>query len=410
MNSEAYLARQPILDRRGELFAYELLYRDPNCGNAIQNHSVSTAVVLSNLMNHFGFEEVVGTRRAFVKVDDVFLMKGHILSVPKEKFVFSLFDTIDLRPALIERIEELHGMGYRFAINDTNPTVDMAVKFAPVLKYIDYVKANMADSDTERSTEEYAWVKQNGLSFIATKVESPEIHQRCLEIGADGFQGYYFAQPELQQRDALSAEQMAVLEIWKLIMADAPAKALVAAFEQVPTLVIQLIKYLNSAAFSFKVPIKSIGQVLSLLGRMPLMQWLLLIIHARGRVAEGHSVLQSLLINRVETMVGLHRLMPSPASSEKEVYFVGLLSFIEVLFGIPIGKVLDELNVDDSVREALIRQNGELGALLSAARSIEHFDTEAIEVFVKRYGIAQDGITPLMLATMEKVNRFEAAL
>ena len=68
MQSLAYLARQPILDRDGNIFAYELLFRDsPQSDTAIISSDVqATAQVLENVLNSIGIERIVGGNKAFV--------------------------------------------------------------------------------------------------------------------------------------------------------------------------------------------------------------------------------------------------------------------------------------------------------------------------------------------------------
>ena len=56
MHSLAYLARQPILDRDGKIYAYELLFRDsPSSDTAvIASDVLATAQVLENVLNNIG--------------------------------------------------------------------------------------------------------------------------------------------------------------------------------------------------------------------------------------------------------------------------------------------------------------------------------------------------------------------
>ncbi|MDX1296295.1 MAG: HDOD domain-containing protein, partial [Sulfurimonadaceae bacterium] len=207
------------------------------------------------------------------------------------------------------------------------------------------------------------------------------------------------------------ADQASVMRIWKLIVADTAIRDVTQAFEENPALSAQLISYMNSAAFHFKAPIRSIQQVLTLLGRLPLMQWLLLTINARGMSPQEQMPLQLLLINRIEIMLGLFRLIDQKGMiTEREVHFVGLLSFIDILLNVPLSTVLEELNVDLEIREALMDHKGLLGDLLKAARSIEHFNMDALESFLNDHDIPVDDVINLTLKTIEKVNTFETSI
>ena len=76
----------------------------------------------------------------------------------------------------------------------------------------------------------------------------------------------------------------------------------------------------------------------------------------------------------------------------------------------PLSSVLEELNVDVEIRSALLEQKGLLGELLKAARSIEHFNMDALESFLTQHNVPVDDVITLTLKTIEKVNSFETTL
>ena len=73
MQSLAYLARQPILDRDGNIFAYELLFRDsPSSDTAIIASDLqATAQVLENILNSIGLTRLVGESKAFINCSGI---------------------------------------------------------------------------------------------------------------------------------------------------------------------------------------------------------------------------------------------------------------------------------------------------------------------------------------------------
>ena len=414
MEKEIIVGRQPILNRNNELFAYELLYRDVENDNIIPDNRSATASVLVHSLNQFGLKQILGHFPAFIKIDSAFLMQDMIYSIPKDQFILALFDDIVLSNAIMERIAYFHKQGYRFAINDTILSNEALTRLKPVLPYISYCKIDSRDTDLEalNTLSIIRHLNEQGIECIATKVETHKVYHACMEAGFHYFQGYYFSRPKLMSNRIITADQVSVMKIWKLIVADTQIRDIAAAFEENPAFSAQLLSYVNSAAFHFKTPIRSIEQVLTLLGRMPLMQWLLLTINARNMTSpEEQMPLQLLLINRIEIMLGLFRLIPDKGDlSEREVHFVGLLSFIDILLNMPLSSVLEELNVDEEIKAALIDQKGLLGELLKAARSIEHFNMDALESFLEHHHIPVDDVITLTLKTIEKVNSFETTL
>ncbi|MEA2091747.1 MAG: diguanylate phosphodiesterase, partial [Campylobacterota bacterium] len=138
MNSNLYIARQPILDRYDNIFAYELLYRDSHQRSNIKNDRHATVTVLTNVLNKFGVKNLLGDYKAFVKADKKFLMHDVVFYIPKEYFIFALQANMDISELLEQRIMQLHSMGYALAINDVILTKDILDKFSNILKYISY--------------------------------------------------------------------------------------------------------------------------------------------------------------------------------------------------------------------------------------------------------------------------------
>jgi EAL and modified HD-GYP domain-containing signal transduction protein len=414
MEKEIFIGRQPILNADNELFAYELLYRDIEGDNLIPDNRSATASVLVHTLNQFGLKQLLGRFPAFIKVDSAFLMQDMIYTIPREQFVLSLFDTTVPSGAVLERIAHFRRKGYRFAINDTVLDPALPVNLKPLLPYLSFCKVDTRLSDIE-SPESIGLLRQFnalGIQCIATKVETHKMFHTCRDAGFSYFQGYYFSRPKLLSGRVHSVEQAIVMKLWRLIVADAPIREIAAAFEETPILSAQLLRYINSAAFHFKAPIKSIQQILTLLGRMALMQWLLLSINAKHMASPAQQMpLQILLLNRIEVMQRLFQLIRHKGLIDKqEVHFVGLLSFIDILLGVPLSSLLEELDFDAVITDALLEQKGLLGDLLKATRAIEHFDMNALEQFLKTYDIAVDNVISLTMQSIEKINAYEAQL
>lgn len=410
MEKEIYIGRQPILTRDNQIFAYALLYRDIETDNYIASDRSATASLLVGILNQFGMQKIIGEHPAFIIVDSSFLLQDMVLSIPKDHFVLCLREEMVLGTAVTERIQQLHKEGYRFAINDATFDANLLSNFQPVLRQLSFLKINTTTSDPETVTPLIEASDLGHIELIATKVETHQTYDLWAQQPVKYFQGYYFSRPKVISEKVFAPEQMAVMQIWRLVMDDVPVKEISDAFEQYPALSLQLLRYMNSAMFHFKDPIKSIAQVITLLGRLPLLQWLLLLINAKNlSPSDQPSAMQSLLINRMQIMIGLHKLINHKSGVEQtEVYFVGLLSLIDILMGASIRSVAEELNVDQAVTDAIFHQKGELGDILTAARAIEHFDTAGIEAFLQKYGVEMDDIVTLTLQTIEKVNNFEA--
>ncbi|MDD3802509.1 MAG: diguanylate phosphodiesterase, partial [Desulfuromonas thiophila] len=71
---DVFIGRQPIFDRRIQVYAYELLYRDGYVGYArINDVDQASCDVLANVLLEIGLENIVGPHKAFCNFSQGFL-------------------------------------------------------------------------------------------------------------------------------------------------------------------------------------------------------------------------------------------------------------------------------------------------------------------------------------------------
>lgn len=150
-----------------------------------------------------------------------------------------------------------------------------------------------------------------------------------------------------------------------------------------------------------------------MVGREPLAQWLMLMIYSKSVSKYGEvSPLMLMVKHRTEVMQYLtEKVMPKEGSDALgQAYFVGVLSLIDAVFGVELKKILNDINIDDVVKEALLENKGVFGDILGLIKDIEKFDTKAIAKFLKKYELTEDVIDEISLKSMQKVESFEKAL
>ncbi len=93
-----------------------------------------------------------------------------------------------------------------------------------------------------------------------------------------------------------------------------------------------------------------------------------------------------------------------------QAYFVGVLSLIDVLFEDDMQKILDEMNVYDVVRDAILKDSGILGEIYALVRDIEEFNPKAMMEFEERHDLESGVLGKIMIECMKEVAVFEVAL
>ena len=92
-------------------------------------------------------------------------------------------------------------------------------------------------------------------------------------------------------------------------------------------------------------------------------------------------------------------------------FMTGILSLMDVLLEMPLADVLAELNVPVPVEAALLRREGELGALLSLTEQLEKDDSAGVTSSLhKLSGVVKEGeLMSLQLAAYRWANEVAAS-
>jgi len=404
-----YLARQSIIDKHSNICAFEILFRDMNKESVISGDRYASAAVISNVLNKFGTKKLLEDKRAFVKIDEKFLMNDIIFSVPKEFFVFDLLEYVVMNERVVERIGQLHKDGYILGLNDTKLTLDIFEKYAEVLPYLSFFKIDFERGLEEESALYIKELKKYDIDVIASKIEDHESYAIAKELGVDCFQGYFFAKPKIMENAKYEATQLNVLNLYNLLMQDTEIGEIAAEFEKNPEITVQLLQFMNSGAFHFRNKISSIHQVITLMGRITPGKWLMLMIYSKSLSKnKNHEPLMLMVQNRIELMELILKLVEPNANSSRlgEAYLVGVLSLIDTIFSMNLEDILEGINIFDNVKEALLQHEINFGELYQVIEFITISNFDGVAAFEKRNSLDKGTIQTVVLQAIENVNNF----
>lgn len=205
---------------------------------------------------------------------------------------------------------------------------------------------------------------------LALGVGTPDQHARCRDAGFDGFSGDYPFHPKKAEDVGNPHHQALLLQLLTLIAADADAHQLEAVFKHDAHLSYQLLKLVNSVAFSFSHKITSFSQAITLLGQRQLQRWLQLLLYAHAEGAPANPLMPRAAL-RAELMGALCAETGGNRECQDRAYMVGMFSLLDVLFGMAETEIVAPLNLADDVALALTERSGALGTLLRAVEAGE---------------------------------------
>ena len=404
-----YLARQPIIDLNARICAYEVLFRDMNKESVITGDRYASAAVISNVLNKFGTKELLEDKRGFVKIDEKFLLNDIIFSVPKEFFVFDLLEYVAMNERVVERIAHLAKEGYVLGLNDTKLTLDTFEKYAHILKYLSFFKLDFERGLDDEVLLYIKELKKYDIQVIASKVEDHESYEIAKRLGADCFQGYFFAKPKILENAKYEAAQFDVLKLYNLLMQDTSIDEITTEFEKSPEITVQLLQFMNSGAFHFRNKISSIRHVITLMGRVTLAKWLMLMIYSKSLSKnKNHEPLMLMVQNRIELMeIILKDVEPNVKSDRlSEAYLVAVLSLIDTIFSMKLEDILERVNISENVKEALLDYNNIFGEILQVILFIENSNFKGVTQFERDNSLAPGTVQKAVVSAIENVNHF----
>lgn len=399
---EFFLARQPILNRQQELFAYELLFRNAESGPAqITNDLSATASVIAHA-SQLGMEKVIGDAQGFLNVDAAVLRSDIFHFLPREKIILEIIETMKATPDIIERVAELKNDGFIFALDDVIADTEDVQALLP---YIDILKFDLRDMPLSALLKLTPQFKMEGKKLLAEKVESREQFQICLDLGFDYFQGYYFAKPAILSGKKLSPSQMAIMQLLSLVNSDADDAEIENAIKKDVTLGINLLKLVNTPAVGMRHRINSLSQALLVLGRKQLQRWLQIMLYAEPcKKGQGMTPLLTLAATRGKLLeLVAEHLYPKKRDIVDTAFTVGIMSLVDTLFGVSMKDILEQIPVVEDVADALLSRTGFYGDLLHLVTGLEHIEEDSglLVSLLEKFGLTSDDLYRLELAAYE---------
>jgi EAL and modified HD-GYP domain-containing signal transduction protein len=403
-SDEFFLARQPILGRDQNLFAYELLFRaageheDANITDSV----AATAAVISHA-SQLGMEQVVGGQMAFVNVDEVVLLSDFVSFLSPHKVILEILETVKPTPRLLARVVELKRMGFKFALDDVvafSPDVDSLVALVDIIK-VDIQGVEKADLASLTQS-----LRRPQKKLLAEKVETQEEFNICLELGFDYFQGYYFARPSMLSGKKIAPSTVAILALLDLLKSQADDRTVETAVKRDALISLNLLRLVNSRAARPGQRIESLAQALQLLGRRELQRWLQILVYAEpGATVELSSPLLQLASTRGKLLELMSlRVAPHDAAAADTAFTVGIMSLTEAMLSVPMSDVLENVDVAEDVRTALIERSGLLGQMLRIAEMLEHaVELRPLNAALRKLGLTVKEIRDIELTAFNWV-------
>lgn len=362
-----YTARQPILDKNKNLFAYELLFRDgvENVFPGVDSNQATSRMIEGSQLN-LGLDEFLDGKPGFINFTLDSLLKKYPSMLPCEQVVIEILETVQPTKRLLAECEILKAQGYVLALDD--------YIHRPVWRYfyplIDIIKIDFRETslDTIRLIKE-AIKDFPHIKLLAEKVETNEEFLQALELSFDYFQGYFFSRPEMMQSRALSPAQMTLAELLsETAKPEIDLNAITSVFERDVHLSYKLLRYTNSAVFKRRTEIATIKQALVVLGQTELKRFLSVLFTAQVGSSKPAELMR-LAMTRARFAEDIARL--TGFAEVSKAFLTGMMSLMDAILDEPMSSVMNKLPLSKDIKDALIDGIGPMAQFLQLIRFYE---------------------------------------
>jgi EAL and modified HD-GYP domain-containing signal transduction protein len=394
-----YVARQPILDLRGRVHGYELLFRDGQGVGFRGDGDLATRTMLDNSVI-FGLEKLTGGVTAFVNCTKESLTEALVDVLPPSMTVLEILETIEPTPDLVDACRRLKGAGFRLALDDFTWRPGME----PLVELADYIKVDFILTGADERKKLLQRLSSYAVALVAEKVETYEEYQQARVEGFKLIQGYYFCRPVLLKNRNVPANRLSHIEILRLLHEDSiDLRKLSRLVKRDASLTYRLLRLINSPLCAVRQEVSSVQGTLIAVGEEVFRRIATLAITSELNAEQPEEVLRMAFVRGrfCELAAGQRAL------NSTEQYLLGLLSLLPAMLRLPMEELTPALPLREEIRQALLGAQIPERSLLAWLVSHERGEWATCDAIVEADDLDQE---QLQRSYAEAVIWAEAAL
>jgi EAL and modified HD-GYP domain-containing signal transduction protein len=339
------MARQPILDPRGRVHGYELLFRNGPEAVFSGDGNLATRTMIDNTVL-FGLDRLTGGLPAFVNCTTESLIEQLVDVLPPSMTVLEILETLDPTPSLIAACRKLKVSGFRLALDD----FVWKPELMPLVEIADYIKVDFLVMDAKERQGQLRRLRGSTVALVAEKVETQEVHQQAGTEGFTLFQGFYFCRPVLLKGRKVPANRLSQIQILELLQhTPLNLNRLSELLKRDASLTFRLLRLVNSPVCAMRQEVRSIQTALIMVGDDTFRRIATLAIASEFNTDQPPEVLRMAFTRGrfCELVAEMCALDPT------EQYLLGMLSLLPAMLRLPMEELTPALPLRNEIRQAL---------------------------------------------------------
>jgi EAL and modified HD-GYP domain-containing signal transduction protein len=342
------VVRQPILDLRGRVHAYELHYRGGLSPDGVSafNRLIETAGSLG-LEKPRELKKLTGKLTAFVCCPLEALNEQLAQVLPASLTVLEIGPTLEVSPEIVSTCRQMKALGFRFALEDfaNEP------RRTSLLELADYITVDFCRTIPEVRRSLLDELRGKPLTMLAKGLQTHSDYRKAREEGFTLFEGYFFLEPVAIRNRRPPVNQMLRLDILKALQQHPLNMSKVSQLvKRDGPLTYQLLRLVNSPLWGMRQNVESIEVALVAVGENAFRRIATLAIASEFNGDQPAELLSmAILRGRIcEEMAAQRGLDPFGQ------YLLGMLSLLPAMQGQPMCEVAPTLPLSTDVVEALL--------------------------------------------------------
>jgi EAL and modified HD-GYP domain-containing signal transduction protein len=362
------ISKQKIFDNKNKVYAYELTFLNSNNEEASLSSSIKeTSQLIISAMSDAELDKVLGKdTQVFINVDENTLLRGILDVLDNERFILNILENIELTDKVVSRIIQYKKRGFRFSLEHFDSSMKMIKKFKRLFNFIDIIKMDVILSEFDNLEKVVNKFKGTRIKLLAQNIETDEDYEKYKELEFDYFQGYYLDKPEsIETLATKEPAQFIIIKLIKIIKDNDTTKNMEAFIKQHPDLSYKLVEFFNNSK-NMDVKIKSLTQVITLMGRDKLLRWLMIYLYSEASKNEASQTILALAIKRAERMEE-----EAYRDNKDKAYLAGMFSMLSSIFETDIKELMNHINMDKDITSLVLEKKGIFAASLMRAEAAE---------------------------------------
>ncbi len=375
----------PLFDDNMLVCAYSVFARkenhflNPNFEGGARFDGAGTVHELE-VVSNMGVATLSGGKEVFVPVNQfsIFAEISLQCTVPSNKVVLLMDNSILPQEQFVKRVKELKEQGYKLAIRKL-PIAEFE-NYKEILSRCDYILLNHAKIDISKAKVYFSKVYPN-IKLCAVNVDSQEEYDVLKKDGGyDLYEGSFFRMPIKESETEVNPLKVNYIELLNVV--NAPDFDLQKAADVIgkdPALVISLLEMVNRMALNSEIT--SIRHAAAMLGQKELKRWINTAV-TKELCADKPSEITRLVMIRAKFAENLAECFEMAMVSQ-ELFIMGLFSAIDIMLEKTMQEALSMVQVSKNVKDALLENKGDFAKVLNFIKRYEDADwTEVSRLMV----------------------------